>query len=235
VRRPSRRLRFDLAYDGTAFLGWQIQAEGRTVQGTVEEVLRRIDGDRLVRLRAAGRTDAGVHARLQVADGLMETGLDDGRIEVSLQRMLPADVRPTRVRSVPPEFDSQRDAVEKTYRYYLDLTRYGDPRLDRFAWRPTFRPDGDRLDEALGRLAGRRDWTGFAGGQCRVRSRVRNVTEARFVRQSDTVGYERLGAVLDERRSDLCGPTAPAKGLVLWHVRYGGEEPPAAETGPGLV
>jgi tRNA U38,U39,U40 pseudouridine synthase TruA len=65
---PARRIRIDLAYDGTDFEGFQLQPRGRTVQGTVEAVLERLAGGRLVRLRAASRTDSGVHARKQVVD-----------------------------------------------------------------------------------------------------------------------------------------------------------------------
>lgn len=255
-----RRVRFDLSYDGTDFEGWQFQPRGRTVQGTVEEVLTRIQGNRPVRLRAAGRTDSGAHARRQVADGLIRTELDDGELEHALHRMLPEDVRPLGLRTVPEAFHSQRDARHKTYRYFLDLSRHGNPRISRYAWRPRFEVDFKALGQALERLPGRRDWSAFAGAKCRVEDRVRNLTRAAFERIDPELGClvftadgfltymvrNLVGSLLEVGRGrrepaeieeilasgdpGRSGPTVPARGLCLWDVFYEGE--PRKETIP---
>ena len=73
----ARRIRLDLAYDGTDFAGWQFQPRQRTAQGVLEQTLRELQGGRSVNVRGAGRTDSGVHANQQVADCEIQTGLDE--------------------------------------------------------------------------------------------------------------------------------------------------------------
>ena len=122
-----RRVRIDLAYDGTAYAGWQVQPRSKTVQGVLEEALFRLHGGRLVRVRGAGRTDSGAHARGQVADALVTTRCDDVALLRSLEQMLPDDVRPARVLTVAPRFHARHDALTKTYRYLVDRKRESQP------------------------------------------------------------------------------------------------------------
>lgn len=245
-----RRIRVDLAYDGTDFAGWQLQRGRRTVQGVLEQALGRIAGDRAVRVRGAGRTDAGVHARRQVADCRLTCDRDDAAVGQALHRMLPPDVRPRTVRTVDEAFDSQRRAVGKTYRYRLDLSRYGDPFLARYAWFCPYRLDRARLSEALDLVRGKKDFSGFAGSACTVKNRVRDLREARFEQGASGDGWfvfsadgflthmvrnlvgtlvevarhhlppERIAEILDSGDRRLAGPTAPARGLWLWEVVY---------------
>jgi tRNA pseudouridine38-40 synthase len=246
-----RNVRLDLAYDGTAFTGWQVQPGRRTVQGTLEAALSRLQGGEPVRLRAAGRTDAGVHARGQVADGLVRSRLEDAGLARALACILPTDVAVLRVRTVPHSFHSRRDARAKTYAYRLDLTAHGDPFLARFAWHHPWPLDHERLAAALARLPGRRDWSGFAGAASTAASHVRCLSEARhevvggaearfefradgflnhMVRNlvgtlveiaSGRMPPERLDRILAEGDRRLAGPTAPARGLCLERVAYG--------------
>jgi tRNA pseudouridine38-40 synthase len=245
-----RRVRIDLAYDGTAYQGWQLQPGRPTVQGVVEAVLTRLHGGVRVGLRAAGRTDSGVHARAQVADALVADARSDAELETSFLRMLPADVRVRRVATVPETFHARHDAVAKTYVYYVDRTRAGDPFLARFAHHEPRAIDDDVLDEALATLPGRRDWTGFTGAACVIRDRVRTMTVARrqrirpdldaLVFTADgflthmvrnlvgtllDVGRGRLPAsriaeIVAAKDRALAGPTAPPRGLWLWSVDY---------------
>ena len=245
-----RRIRIDLAYDGTDFAGWQWQARERTVQATVEEVLARLAGDRPVRLRAASRTDSGVHARQQVADGLIDTRLDDPGIARALAALLPPDVRPTSVETVPAEFNSMRDALRKTYRYRVDLSRHGDPLLARYAVHHPGRFDRERVARALELLPGRRDWSGFVDSRCRVSQRVRLLGEAAWLDEPAQGGWfvfsadgfltymvrnmvgtlleiargkmpvEAIPRILETGDRRLAAATAPARGLCLWQIDY---------------
>jgi tRNA pseudouridine38-40 synthase len=175
-----RRIRLDLAYDGTDFSGWQRQPGQRTVQHVVETALSRIEGRDRVRARGAGRTDAGVHALGQVADARICTRLDDRALRSALGALFPGDLRPLAVTTAGDGFDACRDAVAKTYRYRLDRTPHGDPFVRRFAlWHP-HAMDRAALDDALARLPGRRDWAGFAGAASTARTTVRRLTEARY-------------------------------------------------------
>jgi len=252
---PARRIRIDLAYDGTDFEGFQLQPRGRTVQGTVEAVLERLAGGRLVRLRAASRTDSGVHARKQVVDARIDTSLDDAALEHGLDALLPCDVRATRVATVPDTFHSMHHALAKTYRYVLDLSRHGDPLSARYAVRHRGPFDVQPVERGLRLLVGRRDFSGFADSRCRVRERVRRLDRAEWVPDGDARGFfvfradgfltymvrnmvgtlleiargkrpvESIAEILETRDRRLAAATAPARGLCLWDVEYPSEGP----------
>lgn len=246
-----RRVRIDLAYDGTAYAGWQLQPSQPTVQGTLEQVLRHIHAGRTVRVRGASRTDAGVHARAQVADAVVLDRFDDAELLRALASLLPEDIRPIGVASVPDDFHAQHHAREKSYRYTIDTSRQGDPFLARFAIRWPHAMDVAAIDAALAFLPGRRDWSGFAGAACVMEDRVRTLSSARrevmdgartaFVFSADgflthmarnlvgtildvglgRYGPERVLEILESGDRSRAGPTAPAKGLCLDGVRYG--------------
>ena len=245
-----RRVRIDLAYDGTDFAGWQTQPGLRTVQGVLEGTLSRILGNRPVRVRGAGRTDAGVHACHQVCDFPFPAPTDDAGLLYSLRGMLPGDVRPLSLRTVDERFHSRKDALSKTYSYRLDLSPEGDPFRRRFALHHPQPLDRGAIEEALGLLPGRRDWTGFAAAACEVDDRVRHLTLARFEQASEhearltfvadgflthmvrnLVGtlldisrgrleVEQITRVLESNDRRLAGATAPAHGLFLERVGY---------------
>lgn len=260
MKHPERRVRLDLAYDGTDFAGWQVQPRRRTVQGILQEVLAEIQGEGSVSVRGAGRTDSGVHARHQVADCKIRTRLEDPSLAQSLRRMLPRDVRPLRVVTVRPEFHARNDAIAKTYRYRLDLTRHGDPFEARYALHYPHRLDVNVLATALRALPGRRDWTGFTASTCDKRDRVRHLTDAVLERPAadrlylsftadgflqhmvrNLVGtlleiagrrmpLETIDEVLASGDRKTAGPTASARGLWLMRVRYHGEPEEADAT-----
>jgi len=244
-----RRLRLLLAYDGTDFAGWQVQPDLRTVQGVLTAALTRLNGDRPVSLRGAGRTDGGVHALGQVADCAFAADLDDAGVAHALSRMLPDDVRVLAVSTVPDGFHARRHARAKVYVYRVDRSAHGDPFLRRYAaWRPGAL-DLPAMEQGLTLLPGRRDWSGFTAASCTVEDRVRTVFEARYAEESalgrftfsgegflthmvrNLVGTlldvgrgrfapERIREVLESGDRALAGPTAPAAGLFLERVVY---------------
>ena len=245
-----RRVRIDLAYDGTAYAGWQLQPGQPTVQGVLQQALSRVHGGRPVRARGAGRTDSGAHARGQVADVLVATRSDDTGLLRALDRMLPGDIRPRRVLTVADAFHAQHAAKSKTYRYLVDTSPHGDPWRGRYALPFPHALDVQAVDAALALLAGTRDWSGFTGAACTVDDRVRTLSEARltalrpgllaFVFTADgflthmvrnlvgtllavgrgTFGPERITEVLATSDRRRAGPTALASGLCLERVVY---------------
>jgi len=251
---PAGRYRLDLAYDGTEYAGWQVQPGRKTVQGTLEQVLTRLDGGEAVHVRGAGRTDAGTHARGQVADFRLRSGLETGELAYALRRMLPGDIRPQRVKAVDDSFNARRDALRKCYRYRLDRSPTGDPFLARFALHYMRPVDRAALGAALLRLPGRKDWSGFASSKCTVENRVREMFEARYDEPDGNEGWftftaegflthmvrnivgtlllvaaglqepARLDEILASGDRRLAGETAPARGLYLWRVDYGGAQ-----------
>jgi tRNA pseudouridine38-40 synthase len=158
------RVRLDLAYDGTAFAGWAFQHDVRTVQGELESALATISRrDDLPRVTVAGRTDAGVHARGQVAHvDLPPQAAEDPLLLRRLNGVLPPDVRVHRVSRAPAGFDARFSGLSRTYRYRVaDAPELVDPlrRHDTLAWpRPL---DLALLQEASQRLLGLHDFAAF--------------------------------------------------------------------------
>lgn len=252
----ARRIRLDLAYDGTDFAGWQFQPRQRTAQGVLEQTLRELQGGRSVNVRGAGRTDSGVHANQQVADCEIHTRLDDAALARALCGMLPSDLRARKVTTAAPEFHARKHALSKTYHYYLDLTGHGNPFEARYALHYPYPLDASRLEEALRVLPGRRDWTGFTASTCDKLDRVRDLTVARLEKLTaqrwclvftadgflkymvrNLVGtllevgggrmpLQTIEQVLDSCDRERAGPTAAARGLWLMRVAYPGEELP---------
>jgi tRNA pseudouridine38-40 synthase len=244
-----RRVRIDLAYDGTAYAGWQIQPRADTVQQVVEAALSQLHAGRRVPLRAAGRTDSGAHARGQVADALVSVRGGDDALLSALAGMLPEDVRARRVLTVAPAFNARHDAREKTYRYLLERPP-GDPFRMRFVSALPLFWDEPAVDAALALLPGTKDWSGFTGSACRIDDRTRTMLVARrvvlrpglqafdftadgflthMVRNivgtlievgRGKIGAERISEVLATNDRRRAGPTAPAKGLCLERVVY---------------
>ncbi len=116
--RPCVALRITLAYDGTDFHGWQVQPGRATVQRELEEILAGIEGFR-VPVAGSGRTDAGVHARAQVAAFSLENNIPPINLRRAMNRLLPAAIRVLSVEEVDAEFHPRFDAIAKTYEYRI--------------------------------------------------------------------------------------------------------------------
>ncbi|HET9879951.1 MAG TPA: tRNA pseudouridine(38-40) synthase TruA [Candidatus Limnocylindria bacterium] len=178
-----------IEYDGTAFAGSQVQPNARTVQGELEEALNRLTGER-VRIRLAGRTDAGVHATGQVIAFCLSRrrggeGLAWAELRRRLNAVLPADLAVRSLTAAPTGFDPRRDAVRRSYRYRIRQDGTRAP-LDRYR---TLEID-DRLDvaamqAAAARLPGHRDFAAL-GSDRRGRT-VRHLVEVAVSRRGDLI------------------------------------------------
>lgn len=245
-----RRIKLTVAYDGTAYAGWQVQPNGPTIQATVEEVLARILQEP-VRIRAAGRTDAGVHAREQIVD-FADAGIRE--IETIVHggnALLPPDIRILSASVVPDSFDARRHATEKEYRYFLHLSPVDSPFLSRYAWHIEAPLDMDAVREGLSHLVGELDFSSFRGQGCNAISPVRTIFRAQVARHDvpglfsiDVAGAgflrhmvrnivgtvvdagkgkhsaSHVGEILRARDRSAAGVNAPPHGLFLWRVSY---------------
>lgn len=169
-----RRVKLTIAYDGTEYHGFQRQPNGVTVQAVAEDALYRLLQEK-VRLRAAGRTDTGVHAREQVVDFA-----DSGRRPVAAilrggNALLPPDIRILSAEDANASFNARRDAKWKEYRYFFYLGPVASPFLGRYAWHIAGPVDLDAMQEGCALLLGRHDFESFRGQGCAAKTTVRTI------------------------------------------------------------
>lgn len=154
-----RTFRITVAYDGTAYGGWQLQPARYTIQGAIEASLGAITGGRVV-VVGASRTDSGVHARGQVASFSWSAALEPARIPAAINSRLPADIRVLDC-TESPGFDARRDCRRKTYTYTVNTRRIADPFALRFAAHTPHRLDANLMAQAAQYLRGDIDQSAF--------------------------------------------------------------------------
>ncbi len=161
MRSPDvRRYRATLAYDGTAYLGFQRQAgDAPTIQGILTRAARALDPG--ARLTGASRTDAGVHALRQVASLAMATALPPETVMRALNATIPPDIRVLDAAESRPGFDARRAATGKRYAYLIDGESVASPLLRRYAWHVPQSLDVSAMRQALAVLRGRHDFSAF--------------------------------------------------------------------------
>lgn len=170
--------RLTLAYDGTAFVGWQRQAAGASVQALVEDALARLDG-RAVTVISAGRTDAGVHALGQVASFTLVREIAPRALVRALNFHLPPDVRVLAASAVEPAFHARFDARTKLYRYQIWNGTAVPPMWRRYVWQVPIPLDVAAMDAAASRLVGRHDFAVFQSAGTEVADTHREIRASR--------------------------------------------------------
>ena len=170
-----RNIRLRIAYDGTQYAGWQIQPEHPTVQGVLEEAVRKLTGEE-VRMLSAGRTDAGVHALGQVANFITESRIPADRWRPALQDKLPADIVILESDEVPQDFHATFWAKSKRYRYLIYNNLIDDPFLSRYTWRISQPLDVDAMNAAAQVLVGTHDFRSFESHWPNKATSVRTVS-----------------------------------------------------------
>jgi tRNA pseudouridine38-40 synthase len=155
-----RWLKLIIAYDGTNYAGWQVQPDRPTIQAAVEKAWRQITQEE-VRITAAGRTDAGVHALGQVAGLATKTQLASDALLRALNAVLPGDVSVVSIKPAPCGFHATRDAVGKTYRYQIDNGRVPCVFDRPYAWHFPQPLNAAAMHAAAQVLVGRHDFSSF--------------------------------------------------------------------------
>ena len=254
------RYRLTIEYDGTPFVGWQIQARGASVQGRLTEAIHKFCSE-TVSLRGAGRTDAGVHALGQVAhfDLARDWPVETVRAAVNFH-LKPDPISIVDCTLVPTEFDARFSAVARHYRYRI-LARPAPPVLDRDrVWWVPQPLSGDAMAEAAPVLVGRHDFTTFRAAGCQAKSPVKTLDRLEVTVSGDEIviaasarsflhnqvrsmvgslklvgegkwNAADLAAALAAADRAACGPVAPARGLYLVKVDYP-SSPPAVDAPP---
>ncbi len=240
--------RLTLSYDGGRYKGWQRQGNAAgTLQEKLETTLGRILGGD-VELNASGRTDAGVHARRQVTSFRADTPLSCGEILAALRTYLPEDIGALSLEAAPPRFHARLSCRGKTYLYRLWNSETPCVFERRYVWRVPESLDVPAMERAAAELCGTHDFSAFRTGRS-DKSAVRTLESVDFRREGEELrlfftgdGFlynmariltgtlvevgqgrrapEEMAAVLASRERAQAGPTAPARGLCLWDVRY---------------
>ncbi|HYL86291.1 MAG TPA: tRNA pseudouridine(38-40) synthase TruA [Candidatus Angelobacter sp.] len=156
-----RYFKLTIAYDGTDFHGWQIQANKPTIQGEIVQVLEQLTQERVI-LHGAGRTDAGVHALGQVASFRTSSALSAEEFQRALNALLPVTIRIVAAEEVGPDFNARWSSCGKTYRYRLYRGKVVPPMLWRYVLHYPFPLDEDAMRDAAARFVGTHDFTSFA-------------------------------------------------------------------------
>ncbi len=247
TENAARRILIRIAYDGTAYSGFQAQSSGvKTICGTIEEALFELTGEK-TGLTGGSRTDAGVHALDNVAVFDTVSRIPAEKFAPALNRYLPEDIRITSSVQVPESFHPRRTACLKTYEYRFLSAPVPRPMRRLYTAYTRFPLDTEAMDRAAAYLQGTHDFTSFASIYMQASSPVRTLTEIRvFPEGEETVirvsgtGFlynmvriiagtlleagrgrilpEQMPAILEARDRRTAGQTAPACGLTL--VRY---------------
>lgn len=173
-----RNLRLTIQYIGTRYRGWQSQRGGGTIQDSIEAALGAVLGEK-IRITGAGRTDAGVHAREQVANFQTGTRREPGLIRRGANALLPADIRILRVSEAEIGFHACRDAREKHYAYRFAVGEVVSPFEEPFVYSVRGSVDLPAMEKATRKFLGSHDFTSFCASGCRARDRVRHVKVSR--------------------------------------------------------
>jgi tRNA pseudouridine38-40 synthase len=156
-----RYIKLTIAYDGTDFHGWQIQANKPTVQGEIVSVLRRLTQEN-TQLHGTGRTDAGVHALGQVASFRTQSALSPLEFQRALNALLPPTIRIAGCEETGPDFSARWSAKGKVYRYRIYRGKVVPPMLWRYVLHYPFPLDEEAMREAAARFVGTHDFSSFA-------------------------------------------------------------------------
>jgi tRNA pseudouridine38-40 synthase len=170
-----RTLKFTLQYDGTAYVGWQRQPNGPSVQALVEDALAPIEGG-VATLHGAGRTDAGVHALAQVASAALSNHLEMPTLARALNAVLPPDVRVLAIEEMDSSFHARFSARAKTYEYRVVNAPIVSAFVHRYVWHVPRPLDIEAMRTAAGPLVGTHDFAGFQAAGAGVASTERTIT-----------------------------------------------------------
>ncbi len=243
-----RNIRLVLEYDGTSYHGWQCQPKEVTLQEVVQKNIERIL-NHPVKIYAAGRTDAGVHAFGQVINFFTEKTIKTTDLAKGLNSLLPSDIRVKDAKDVEESFHARYLAKSKSYVYCILNSRYHSPFYVRYSWHIPYTMNVNIMNEAVKKIIGRHDFSSFkkknetykrherevlkAGVKRRgqfiyvfieatgfLRYMVRNIVGTLVMVGEGKIGKEDFANILQSRDRINAGPTAPPQGLFLRRIKY---------------
>lgn len=151
-----------IAYDGTHYSGWQIQPNAISIQQLIQDALKKMLKGQVITVIGSGRTDAGVHAKEQIAHFKYSEKLDVNKFLISLNGLLPRDIRILKAEEAEDHFHSQYSTSSKEYHYFIHLEKVMDPFKRNYCWHVHRKLDFALLKEAAQLFVGKHDFTSFA-------------------------------------------------------------------------
>ena len=243
------RYKLTLEYDGAPFCGWQIQPDQISVQGVLTAAIEALSGEKTL-VQGAGRTDAGVHARAQVAHVDLAKEWDADTVRDALNAHLrPHPIAVLAAESVPDDFSARTSAIKRHYLYRI-INRRADLTLEAGrAWRVPRPLNVDAMRQGAKYLIGRHDFTTFRSTECQANSPIKTLDVLKVERNDEEINVtaiarsflhnqvrsmvgslvvvgegkwnaDDLGKALAARDRAACGPVAPPDGLYLMKVEY---------------
>jgi tRNA pseudouridine38-40 synthase len=175
-----------LSYDGTNYHGWQVQPNGISVQGELQRVLSTLLRQE-ISITGAGRTDAGVHARVMVAHFEIEADIDCKQLAYKMNRMLPQDIVIDRIEEVSLDMHARFSATERTYHYYIHTRK--SPFERHYSCEIHYPLDFEKMNEAGRILTTYEDFGAFCKAHSDVKTTLCHVTRAEWIQTGDTTWY----------------------------------------------
>jgi tRNA pseudouridine38-40 synthase len=244
-----KRYKCEVSYDGTAFHGYQVQPNKRTVQSELEAALSKLHKGKEVKVTASGRTDAGVHARGQVIHFDSDLNIPLAKWQLALNATLSSEIVILSIEEVDKEFHARFHATGKEYRYFIDNQKIRDPFHRNYSYHFPYQLNLEAMKEACVHFIGEYDFTSFCSAKTEVVDRVRTIYDLNISFEGEQLvlrfrgnGFlynmvriivgtllqvgtgaimaDSIPGILEKRDRTYAGKTAPPQGLYLWEVFY---------------
>lgn len=243
-----KRYFFEIAYDGTDFFGWQIQANQVSVQETIEQALSKLNSNEEIKILGCGRTDTGVHASSYIFHVDMNEISSTEELIFKVNRMLPRSIALFSIKEVQPDQHARFNAKWRTYRYHIHLEK--NPFKERFSTYLPFDLELEPMNDAARFLIGKQDFATFSKLNTDVKTTICDVSKAEWVKDSENSIYFEITAnrflrnmvratvgnlilvgqgkmtvdafkiLLEAKDRSKAKGAAEAQGLFLWEIEY---------------
>lgn len=243
-----KRIMLEIAYDGTAYNGWQVQPGVPTVEAEINKALSALLGEQ-IEVIGASRTDSGVHALGNVAVFDTESVFPPEKISLAVNNRLPLDIRVLASYEVAPDFHPRKAKCSKTYEYKILNTRIAIPTHRLYSYHIYYPLDISLMQQAARHLLGEHDFASFCSVNTQVKDTVRCIYDLEVFKEGDMItirvrgnGFlynmvriivgtlldfgrgrykpDKMKEILQARDRSAAGPTAPAHGLTLVKIEY---------------
>ena len=183
-----RRIRLIISYDGTNYVGWQVQPNGVSVQALLEKALFELTGEQ-IRVEGSGRTDSGVHAKAQVAHFDTEARMAADKFAIAMNMHLPPDIRVLFSEECDPTFHARFSAKRKVYSYTVQLGPHADVFLRTTSLHLHYIPDVEAMQKAAAAVIGTHDFNAFKCADSSMENTVRTITRSEWNRNGNLLVY----------------------------------------------